>query len=111
MIGTFKVAHLLGITRDHEKEFRNVERILTKNGFICFAPVIYNYDEYMMNQSMIDDMCYAKLRVSDLCVIVTPDHIGQSTTRRIWQAESLGIPVFVWKNGVLEEYREDNSNG
>lgn len=110
MMGKFKVAHLLGITREHEKEFRHAERVLTKNGFICFAPVIYNYDEYLMHQSMIDEMCYQKLLTADLCVIVTPYHIGKSTKLRIQQARRLGIPVYIWNNELLEEYKEVINN-
>lgn len=32
---------MLGITREHEQQFRNVEVELTKQGYICFVPAVY----------------------------------------------------------------------
>lgn len=112
MIGKYKVAHLLGITRDHEMQFRNVERELTKAGIICFAPAIYDYDIYKQYPDMLDDMCYEKLLVCDYCVLVTPEHIGKSTTNRIMQAIALGKPVYVWKNDAIVDViqTEDDLN-
>lgn len=43
----YEIAHLIGITREHEEQFRNVEKILTNKGYIVFAPVIYNMKEYL----------------------------------------------------------------
>lgn len=96
MIGNYKVAHLLGITREHEPQFRHVERELTKRGYICFAPAIYNLEIYNQHAELLDDMCYQKLLVCDICVVVTPEHIGKSTTKRIQQATEFGKPVYFW---------------
>ena len=104
MFGKFKVAHLLGVTRDHEKQFRQVETELTKMGYICFAPVIYSLSVYKQYPDLLDDMCYEKLLVCDICVIVTPDHIGKSTQNRIKQAVEFGKPVYVWENNGLKEF-------
>lgn len=101
MFGKYKVAHLLGITREHESQFRQAEIELTKAGYICFVPAIYNLDVYKQCPDMLDDMCYEKLLVCDFCVVVTPEHIGKSTTNRIKQAISLGKPVYVWENSDL----------
>lgn len=101
MIGTFKVAHLIGITRDHEAVFRDAEKFLTKIGYICFAPAIYNYDEYMIHKEMIDDMCTAKFNICDIVVVVTPEHIGKSTTGRIKDAMEKKIPVFTFVNNAI----------
>lgn len=101
MFGKYMVAHLLGITREHEKQFRDVEMALTKDGFICFAPVIYDFDVYQKFPEMLNNMCYEKLLVCDFCVLVTPEHIGRSTTDRILQAIDLGKPVYVWYNGAM----------
>lgn len=49
MFGKYKVAHLLGITREHEQQFRNVEIALTKQGYICFRPAIYDFEVYKEN--------------------------------------------------------------
>lgn len=101
MFGKYKVAHLLGITREHERYFRHVETELTKAGYICFAPVIYSLDIYNQYPDLLDDMCYEKLLVCDFCVVVTPEHIGKSTVNRIRQAISLEKPIYVWENNGL----------
>jgi len=107
MIGKYKVAHLLGITRDHEEQFRHVEKELTKMGYICFAPAIYDLEVYNQYPDLLDDMCYQKLLVCDICVIVTPEHIGKSTSNRIKQAIELNKPVYVWTNNNLFLYKDN----
>lgn len=103
MIGKYRVAHLFGITREHEPQFRHVEKELTKAGYICFVPAIYDFNVYKQYPDLLDDMCYEKLLVCDFCVVVTPEHIGQSTTNRILQAIHLGKPVYVWKNNGIND--------
>lgn len=49
----------------------------------------------------LKDMCYEKLLQADLCVVVTPEHIGKSTSLRIKQAKELHKPVFVWLHETL----------
>lgn len=66
MFGPFPIAHLLRITRDHEAVFRQVETKLTKQGYICFAPVIYDFDIYLQHKQLLKDMCYEKLLQADL---------------------------------------------
>lgn len=102
MIGKYKVAHLLGITREHEHKFREAEKALTKAGYICFAPAIYDFEVYKQNTELLDDMCYMKLLVCDLCVVCTPEHIEKSTQNRIRQSLELKKPVYLWLNGQLE---------
>ena len=104
MIGRFKVAHLLGSTNGNEAKFRQVETELTKAGYICFAPVIYNKNVAEKYMDTLSDMCYAKLYACDFCVIATPDHIGESTKNRIEQARCLNKPVYVLENGHLNEF-------
>lgn len=104
MIGKFKVAHLLGSTNGNEAQFRQVETELTKAGYICFAPVIYNKNVAEKYMDTLSDMCYAKLLMCDLCVIATPDHISESTKNRIKQARYLNKPVYVLENGLLKEF-------
>lgn len=101
MLGKYEVAHLLGVTRGNMHRFRLVEEKLTKQGYICFAPVIYQFDVYLKYDKMLDEMCYEKLKISDLCVIVTPEHIGKSTSLRIKQAYDLKIPVYTFQNDKL----------
>ena len=96
MFGRYKVAHLLGITREHENQFRCVEQELTKAGYICFRPAIYDFAVYKQYADMLDEMCYQKLLICDFCVIVTPEHIGKSTSHRIQQSFDLGKPVYTW---------------
>lgn len=102
----FKVAHLCGLTRNNEKRFRECELELTKKGYICFAPVIYDLDVYNQYKDMIDDMCYFKLLNCDMLVVVTPEHIGKQTKDRIKQAQGLNIPVYLWINKELVPYIE-----
>lgn len=105
----YKIAHLIGITREHEEQFRNAEKILTENGYIVFAPVFYNLEKYLSfgeSPNMIDDMCYQKLLLCDFLVIVTPEHIGKSTAMRIEQARELSKPVYVFENGNLKEFMQ-----
>lgn len=106
MLGKYKVAHLIGIAREHEAEFRHVEQEMTKKGFICFTPTFYDLKLYEAHQEMIDDMCYQKLLVSDLCMIVTPEHIGKSTRARAQQSWDMGIPVYVWDDKCPKVYEE-----
>lgn len=97
MFGKYKVAHLLGKTRRNEELFRECERILTTNfKYICFAPVVYDLALYSQCNDLLIDMCEAKLDYCDLCVVVTPLHIGESTTTRIKQALKKGIPVYIY---------------
>ena len=101
VFGKYKVAHLLGSTKDHEKQFRLVETELTKMGYICFAPVVYDFSVYTQHADLLNDMCYEKLLVCDICVVVSPDFIGKSTINRIEQAAKLGKPVYVWENNRM----------
>ena len=100
----YKIAHLLGKTRNNELLFRHVEKVLTLQGYICFTPVIYNLEEYLQYPEMLDNMCYQKLLMSDICVIVTPDHIGESTTKRIQQCKEFNIPLYVFEDEQLTKY-------
>lgn len=102
MFGKYKVAHLLGSTRGNENQFRHVETELTKQGYICLAPIIYDRDVANKYLDMLNDMCYQKLLVCDICVIVTPDHIGKSTQSRIKQSKELNKPVYIWENDELK---------
>lgn len=106
MFGKYKVAHLLGSTRENERQFRNVETKLTKMGYICFVPVVYNYDVYKQHCDLLDDMCYEKLLVCDICVIVTPEHIGKSTQNRIKQAKEMNKPVYILENDELKLFSD-----
>lgn len=98
MFGLFRVAHLIGKTRNNEAAFREAETALTKRGYICFVPVIYNFDEYLENKPMIDQMCQAKLHQADIVVLVTPEHIGEQTEAMLQQAKDMGLPTFVFTN-------------
>lgn len=98
MIGSYRVAHLLGVTRWHEPTFRDVERELTKADYIVFAPAIYDFYVYLAHKDVLNDMCYEKLKICDLCVLVTPEHVGKSTSNRIRQAFEMGKPVYIWDN-------------
>lgn len=101
---TYKIAHLVGVTRNREKEFRHAEMILTKKGYIVFAPVIYDFDIYKSlgeYPNILDHMCTQKLHMCDFIVIVTTDHIGKSTKLRIEQANTMGKPIYTLENDEL----------
>ena len=106
MIGAYKVAHLLGSTRDNEKRFRDMETLLTRMGYIVLAPVCFEYQSYIKQREMYDSMCLAKLQSSDFCVLVTPERIGDSTKTRLRQCKELNKPVYYVINGTLIEYTD-----
>lgn len=89
---------------------RECELELTKKGYICFTPVIYDFDIYKQYKDMIDDMCYSKLLNCDMLVVVTPEHIGKQTKNRIKQAQGLNIPVYLYINKELVPYIETTIN-
>lgn len=97
----YKIVHLLGSVKNNEGIFRYIELKLTNMGYIVFAPVIYDYDIYKQNKEMIDEMCEQKLNMSDFCVVVNPQHIGESTRKRIEQCFILNKAVYFWQNGHL----------
>lgn len=112
MFGKFKTVHLLGSTKGNEQRFRHVEKELTKQGYICFTPVLYGYEACRPYLKMLTDMCTEKLNVCDICVIVTPEHIGESTENRIEQAIEMGKPVYVWSetdSGALIPYDKNKA--
>ena len=101
MIGKYQVAHLIGSTADNEFAFRSAELRLTGMGYICFAPAIYNPKTYEKCKELIDDMCYQKLLMCDICVVVTPEKMGKQTRKRIQECKELGKPVYQFTSGVL----------
>ena len=102
MIGRFQTALLIGSTKGNETAFRNAERELTKSGRIVSAPVLYGEENSGPWLAMLTDMCEAKMREADIVVIATPDHIGESTLRRAFQAAALGKPVYKYDPTIPE---------
>lgn len=110
MISTYKTALLLGSTKGNEDTFRHAEAELTKKGYIVMAPVLYGYDVTKPWHPMLTDMCEQKCKFCDLCVVVTPDHIGEATMLRIRQAIDMAKPVYVFDEtdpGLLRPYEID----
>lgn len=113
MAKKFKIAHLAGITREHEEQFRSAEKVLTEMGYIVFAPVFYDYAKYKSFgewPNMLDEMCSQKLELCDFLVIVTPEHVGKSTPLRIKQAKAVGKPVYVLQEGQLLPFRQEGED-
>lgn len=113
MLGNFSLIHIGGITRNNEKIFRRIENRLTLQGYICFAPVVYDVEVWKPNKEMLDDMCYEKLIICDIFLIETPWHIGESTKLRIQQSKELNIPIMVYNfiTDKLEEFDEEKDYG
>lgn len=108
MISKFKTVLLLGSTKSNETLFRNAESLLTKQGYIVMAPVLYGAANCAPYLDMLTEMCESKCAVCDMCVIVTPKHIGPATAKRIAQARDMGKPVYVFDTnepGYLREYK------
>ena len=103
----YEIAHLIGSTENNEERFRIAKITLTKMGYICFRPVIYNLTTYLSCKDLIDDMCKEKLLLCDICVIVTPEKIGESTKQMIQQAIELGKPVYKFTRGILQLFQEE----
>ena len=101
MLGKYKVIHLLGAIHYNKELFRHVEEELTKQGFIVFAPVIYDPNVYKDVSGMIDEMCFEKLLACDAVCLLTPNHIGKLTAKRLRQAKELGKEIYVWSNDKL----------
>ena len=111
MIGDFRTVLLLGSTKDNEKEFRHAEAELTKLGYIVMAPVLYGYENCKPWHAMLTQMCEDKCKICDMCVVVTPEHIGDATRKRIRQARNMGKPVCVFNDaipGKLQTYEDSN---
>lgn len=96
MIGPFKVVHLIGSTKGNYEIFRKAEIYFTELGYIVFKPVFYVYSDYIKNKELIDKMCYEKLLFCDIVCLVTPKHFGESTIKRIKQAELLEKEILVF---------------
>ena len=106
----YEIAHLIGSTENNEERFRIAEITLTKMGYICFRPVIYNLTTYLSCKDLIDDMCKEKLLLCDICVIVTPEKIGESTKQMIQLAIDLGKTVYEFSCGVLQLFQIEKLN-
>ena len=106
----YEIAHLIGSTADNEERFRMAEITLTKMGYICFRPVIYNPSTYLRCKELLDDMCKEKLLLCDICVIVTPEKIGDNTKKMIQLAIDLGKTVYEFSRGVLQLFQIERLN-
>ena len=105
----FEWALLIGSTRNNEKRFRDAEKIVTEKGFIVFTPVFYDYEEYKLfgdYPNMLDKMCYQKFCMSDILVLVTPEHIGHRTSVRIQQAKECHKKIFIIEGTKLKEFTD-----
>ena len=60
--------------------------------------------------NMLDEMCSQKLELCDFLVIVTPEHVGKSTSLRIKQAKAAGKPVYVLQEGQLLPFRQEGED-
>lgn len=103
MIGAYPVAHLIGRTDlENEALFRKAERELTLQGYIVFCPVIYDRETKLENVQDLNDMCYSKLLMADIVVLVGgPVNVGRSTSHRLGQAFTTDKPVFLWRDNKL----------
>ena len=98
MLGKFKVIHLVGSTKGNKELFEKAEKVLTSQGNIVFKPVLYGDEVTNDNIDMLNEMCYQKLVFADAICIVTPEHIGESTQKRIQEADELNKEIFIYMN-------------
>lgn len=78
----------------------------SKLGYIVFKPVFYVYDEYIENKELVDEMCYDKLVFSDIICLVTPEHFGESTIKRINQAKKLKKELLIFDGEKSFKYND-----
>lgn len=97
----FKLVHLIGSTKSNKEKFEEAEKELTKQGYIVFKPVLYGDEVNDDNLQMLTDMCTEKLQVCDIVCLVTPEHVGESTMKRLVQARNMNKILMTYKNKNL----------
>lgn len=101
MIGTHKVVALIGSTKlINKKIFEQAEIELTKCGFIVIKPALFGDDVTPENIEDLTTMCTEKLQFADtICVC---GHCGESTKKRIEEAEALGKEILLFENTTIQ---------
>lgn len=97
----FPVVTLCGSMRFHLR-MATAANLFTRNGYIVLAPFVSDFigDPNKLDDelgSMLDDMHFTKISMSDLVFIVNyAGYIGQSTRNEIDYAHARGIDVAYW---------------
>ena len=97
MIGTHKVVALIGSTKKENKHtFEQAEIDLTKQGYIVIKPALFGNDVTPENIEDLTTMCTEKLQFADsICIC---GHCGESTQKRIKEADELGKEIILMEN-------------
>lgn len=93
---------LCGSTRFKEV-FLDVNRTLTLNGHIVLAPGVFGHSGDAITEEqkqMLDMLHFEKVAMADwICVINVNGYIGESTTREMKMARTMGKPIFCINEG------------
>jgi len=94
---TLKVICLCGSTR-FKREFEEVNRDLTINGFIVLSVGVFGHvggvELSKKVKRQLDELHLRKIDMADAVYIINPgNYIGESTRREIAYAEATGKPV------------------
>ena len=98
MVGKYKVITLCGSTR-FKDEFIATQKRLSLEGCIVISVGLFGHsgDEEVSRpgvKEMLDDMHLRKIDMADEVMVINPGgYIGQSTSREIEYAKSVGKPV------------------
>ena len=86
---------LCGSTKFWE-EFQKANRALTRDGHTVYTVLVGKKDNPSEDEKlMLDAVHMSKIANSQAIVVINKDdYIGESTTREIYFAKALGLPIF-----------------
>lgn len=111
IFNNFKLVHLIGSTKQNKEKFIEAEKELTNQGYIVFKPVLYGDEVNNDNLQMLTDMCSEKLQVCDIVCLVTLEHVGQSTIKRLVQARNMNKILMIYKNKEMKPLSVNSNIG
>ena len=93
---------LCGSTR-FKSEFEHVNRELTLLGNIVLAPGVFGHSGAVISDAQkesLDMLHFEKVAIADwVCVVDVDGYIGESTTREIKLARTMGKPIYYISKG------------
>jgi len=107
----FPIICLIGSTK-FEKIFKDLEEILSINGYLVFSPLVYNQSGEppkcgVEEKKILDMVQLEKIHHSDLVLVVDKDgYIGSSTKKQLEYAEFLKKPVYFYSKNDSEKLLE-----
>lgn len=98
---TYPVVTICGSMRFYD-EMLEAARLMSLRGNIVLMPFVYfrtPEGQSSADKAMLDDMHFAKIRMSESIVVISPGgYVGESTPNEIRYAEFLGKSVIYWES-------------